>query len=188
MKTLKEIYSGNSGIAAIFAVQFATDYNNFFGENTAATVDAYILFKYGNKYLADGINDENAATIVCSVIQMRLQVWRKMYAALTAQYNAAQKANETRTKTGTLQRSVNSTTTATNAAKAFNDTEFTTDTQNTDVNSGLNTDSYNLTETVTNFGGNTADRVQSEITLRQRNNLQLAIIIAILNEITLSIY
>lgn len=187
MKTLKEIYSGANGIANIFAIQFANDFATLFNGNTAANVDAFILHKYGNKYLANGINDENAATILCSVISVRLVVWRKMHAAINLEYNVAA-PTEIHTKTGTLQRSVNSTTTATNAAKAFNDTEFTTDTQNTDVNSGLNTDSYNLTETVARQVSNAPENVQNELTLRQRNNLQLAIIEGILNELTLSIY
>ena len=111
-----------------------------------------------------------------------------MYAALSAQYNAANSLNETRTKTGTLQRSENSTNTNVNAEKAFNDTEFVSDAQNTQTNNGLNTDTYNLTETVTATNGNAAESVKNEIALRQRNNLQIAIIDAIINEITLLIY
>lgn len=186
MKTLKEIYTGVSGIAAIFAANYATDYAAFFDNTTPQTVDTFILFKYGNKPLYDTINAENAANIVNSVIALKLSVWRKMYAALSAVYNAAANV-ETKTKTGTLQRSENSTNTRVTAEKAFNDTDFVSDSQNTDTNSGLNTDSYNLTETNT-ITNNAAEKISNELTLRQRNNLQIAIIDGIIKEITLKVY
>ena len=186
-KAYKDIYSEN-GIASIFNANYSTDFNTLFGGNTAAAVDGFILHRYANKPLTPNIDETNAVNVVISVIAVRLEVWRKMYAALSAQYNAANSLNETRTKTGTLQRSANSTNTNVNAEKAFNDTEFVSDTQNTQTNTGLNTDSYNLTETVTATNGNAAESVKNEIALRQRNNLQIAIIDAIINEITLLIY
>lgn len=183
----KDIFSGN-GIANIFDTYFTTDFGTLFNGNTAAEIDTFILHRYANKPLTADINETNAVDVVKSVIAVRLDVWHKMYAALSAQYNAANSLSETRTKTGTLQRSANSTNTNVNAEKAFNDTEFVSDTQNTQTNTGLNTDSYNLTETVTAQNGNAPENVKNEIALRQRNNLQIAIIDAIINEITLLIY
>ena len=162
-KAYKDIYSEN-GIANIFNANYSTDFNTLFGGNSAAAVDGFILHRYANKPLTPNIDETNAAAVVISVIAVRLDVWRKMYAALSAQYNAANSLNETRTKTGTLQRSENSTNTNVNAEKAFNDTEFVSDAQNA------------------------AESVKNEIALRQRNNLQIAIIDAIINEITLLIY
>jgi len=186
MKTLKEIFTGVSGIATIFAANYATDYTAFFDNITPQTVDTFILFKHGNKPLYETINTENAANIVSSVIALKLSVWRKMYAALSAVYNAAANV-ETKTKTGTLQRDGVTNSTDTAAKKAFNDTDFADDTQNETSGTSELTDTYNLTETNT-ITNNAAEKISNEITLRQRNNLQIAIIDGIIKEITITIY
>ena len=186
MKTLKEIYTGVSGIAAIFAANYSTDFAAFFDNTTPQTVDTFILFKYGNKPLCETINAENAVDIVKSVIALKLSVWRKMHAALSAVYNAAANV-ETKTKTGTLQRDGSTNSTDTAAKKAFNDTDFADDTQNESNGTSELTDTYNLTETNT-ITNNAAEKISNEITLRQRNNLQIAIIDGIIKEITLKVY
>lgn len=187
MKTIKEIYSGVNGIAVLFAAAFATDFAAFFGGATAATVDTWIIFKHGEKTLSDKITTENAAAIITAIITMKIAVWRKMYAALTANYTAATIA-ETKTKSGTLTRVGETTDTDTAAKKAFNDTEFDTDTENVRNGETQSTDTYNLTETLNRTPSNVAENVSKEITLRQRNNLQIAIIDGIIKEITINIY
>ena len=179
MKRYADIYSAK-GIAAIFAENFANDFANFFGENTAAAVDAFILHKYGDKWLSYKITETNAAAVIAAIITVNLQAWQKIYAALTASYNAAQSVNETKTKSGTIERE----NIATDSEKAFNDAEFVGDTQNT--SNGAET--YDLTETRTEINGNAAAQISREIDLRKRNILQLQIIDAIMYEITLQIY
>lgn len=188
MKTYKEIFSSN-GIAAIFAANYPTDFAAFFDGKTAAEIDLYVMHKYGEKtvYYID-VDENNAPQIVSVFIGLKLPSWRKMFAALTVNYNPSQSLMETKTKQGTLQRVGESENTALNAEKAFNDTEFITDTQNTNNGNTEQTDTYNLTETLTQTRGNAAENIQNEITLRQRNNLQLAILDAIVKDITLSIY
>lgn len=109
-----------------------------------------------------------------------------MHAALSAVYNAAANV-ETKTKTGTLQRDGSTNSTDTAAKKAFNDTDFADDTQNESNGTSELTDTYNLTETNT-ITNNAAEKISNEITLRQRNNLQIAIIDGIIKEITLKVY
>lgn len=185
--TIKDIYNGASGIAAIFAAAFAVDFTAFFGAATAATVDTWILFKHGDKTLTDKITAENAAEIITAIITMKIATWRKMYAALSANYNAAT-ITETKTKIGTLARVGETTDTDTAAKKAFNDTEFDEDTENVRNGESQQTDTYNLTETLNKTPSNVAENVSKEITLRQQNNLQIAIIDGIIKEITINIY
>lgn len=187
MKTIKDIFVGLNGIAAIFANEFATDFAEFFGGASAATVDTFILFRYGDKTLTEKITTENAAAIIVAIITLKIAVWRKMFAALTANYNAAA-ITETRTKGGTLARVGESTDTDTAAKKAFNDTDFDTDTENVRNAETTQTDTYNLTETVQKTPSSAAENVSKELTLRQRNNLQIAIIDSIIKEITINIY
>lgn len=184
---IKDIFNGLNGIAAIFAAAFAVDFTAFFGAATAATVDTWIIFKHGDKTLSDKITAENATAIITAIISMKIDVWRKMYAALTANYNAAT-ITETKTKSGTLARVGETTDTDTAAKKAFNDTEFENDTENVRNGETQSTDTYNLTETLNKTPSNAAENVSKEITLRQRNNLQIAIVDSIIKEITINIY
>lgn len=184
---IKDIFNGLNGIAAIFAAAFAVDFTAFFGAATAATVDTWIIFKHGEKTLSDKITAENAAEIITAIITIKIETWRKMYAALSAQYNAAT-ITETKTKSGTLSREGETTDTDTAAKKAFNDTEFETDTENVRNGETQTTDTYNLTETLNRTPSNVAENVSKEITLRQRNNLQIAIVDSIIKEITINIY
>lgn len=184
---IKDIFNGLNGIAAIFAAAFAVDFTAFFGTATAATVDTWIIFKHGEKTLSDKITAENAAEIIRAIISMKIETWRKMYAALTANYNAAT-ITETKTKIGTLARVGENSQTNTAAKKAFNDTDFADDTQNETSGDNSQTDTYNLTETLNKTPSNVAENVSNEITLRQRNNLQIAIIDGIIKEITINIY
>lgn len=180
MKKYNEIFN-IVGIAAIFAENFATDFANFFADAAAATVDKFILHKYGNRYLSDKVTDsENAAATVCAVIEIYLPSWQKIHGALTAQYNAADSVNETKTKVGTIQRENLSV----NSEKAFNDTEFVGDSQ-TDANGA---ETYNLTETRRETNGDAVQNISREIDLRKRQNLQLQIIETIINNICLTIY
>lgn len=184
---IKDIFNGLNGIAAIFAAAFAVDFAAFFGAATAATVDTWIIFKHGDKTLSDKITAENAAEIIRAIISMKIETWRKMYAALTANYNAAT-ITETKTKIGTLAREGETTDTDTAAKKAFNDTVFENDAENVRNGESSQTDTYNLTETLNKTPSNVAENVSKEITLRQRNNLQIAIIDGIIKEITINIY
>lgn len=184
---IKDIFNGLNGIAAIFAAAFAVDFAAFFGAATAATVDVWIIFKHGEKTLSDKITAENAAEIITAIITMKIETWRKMYAALTANYNAAA-ITETKTKSGTLARVGETTDTDTAAKKAFNDTEFENDAENVRNGESQQTDTYNLTETLNKTPSNVAENVSKEITLRQRNNLQIAIVDSIIKEITINIY
>lgn len=184
---IKDIFNGLNGIAAIFAAAFAVDFTAFFGAATAATVDTWIIFKHGEETISDKITVENATEIIRAIISMKIETWRKMYAALTANYNAATIA-ETKTKSGTLARVGENSQTDTAAKKAFNDTEFADDTQNETIGENSTTDTYNLTETTNRTPSNVAENVSKEITLRQRNNLQIAIVDSIIKEITINIY
>lgn len=184
---IKDIFNGLNGIAAIFAAAFAVDFTAFFGAATAATVDTWIIFKHGEKTLSDKITAANAAEIITAIITMKIAVWRKMYAALTANYNAAT-ITETKTKNGTLARVGETTDTDTAAKKAFNDTVFENDAENVRSGESSQTDTYNLAETLNKTPSNVAENVSKEITLRQRNNLQIAIIDGIIKEITINIY
>ena len=186
-KTYKEIF-GTNGIAAIFAAAYATDFAAFFGTIPATEIDTYVLYRHGAKFVNNAITDENATEIVSSVIAMNLTVWRKINAALNAEYNAIQSANETRTKRGTLTRETENENETFNAAKAFNDTDFVNDTKDTASGAATGTDTYNITETRTDINGNAVERVENEITLRKRNNLQMQIVETIINEICLTIY
>lgn len=180
MKKYNEIFN-IVGIAAIFAENFATDFANFFADATATAVDKFILHKYGNRYLSDKVTDsENAAATVCAVIEIYLPTWQKIHGALTAQYNAVDSVNETKTKIGTIQRDNLSI----NSEKAFNDTEFVGDTQ-TDANG---TETYNLTETRRETNGDAAQNISREIEMRKRQNLQTQIVETIINNICLTIY
>ena len=176
-----------NGIAAIFAAAFAVDFTAFFGAATAATVDTWIIYKHGEKTLSDKITAENAAAIITAIITMKIETWRKMFAALSANYNAATIA-ETKTKSGTLAREGETTDTDTAAKKAFNDTVFENDAENVRNGESSQTDTYNLTETLNKTPSNVAENVSNEFTFRQRNNLQIAIIDSIIKEITINIY
>lgn len=185
---LSDIYNGENGIFTIFADSYSTEYVLYFGTTEPNVIDDYVLLEFGERLLNAKITAENCVNMLVSIIAMYLPIWGKLAATLALSYNAATPITETRTKTGTLQRSANSTTTQTTAEKAFNDSDFVTDTQNTDTNSGLNTDSYNLTETVTASNSEVTKRVATEFDFRKNNSLQFEIVNNIINAIALQIY
>lgn len=187
MKRYANIF-GTKGIATIFAENFADEFTNIFGENTAANVDNYIVHKYGYKPLCTQITAENAVATICAIIQLHLQTWQKIHGALSLQYNAVQSVNETKTKRGSITRENENTDTDTDAQKAFNDTNFVTDTQNTSHGLQNGVEMYDLTETRTEINGNAAMQLDAEIKLRNRYNLQQQVIETIINEICLTIY
>ena len=184
MNKVKDIFSEN-GIFAIFETNFATDFAAIFGDITAANLDGVLLHRYGEKTLTNDITAETAETVINGIIAINLPNWLKMHSIFTAQYNALTPVNETKTKTGAVQR--RNLDTNENFDKVFNDTEFVGNEKST--NTGETTDTYNLTETrAANDNSAITDNVRNEFLLRQTLNLQNAIIETIINEITIKIY
>lgn len=187
-KKIKEIFE-NNGIFNIFATYFQSEFETIFGDTTAETLDNLVLFRYGNFYGVQNLTENTAANVIVSIITIYLPAWLKINTLLNANYDVTKPISETKTKTGTLQRSENSTNTRVTAEKAFNDTDFVSDSQNTDTNSGLNTDSYNLTETKTaNESSNITYLIENNIYMRKRQNLYNEIIETIIKEIAIKVY
>lgn len=187
-KKIKEIFE-NNGIFNIFATYFQSEFETIFGDTTAETLDNLVLFKYGNFETVSTLSNTNAVQIIKSIITIYLPAWLKINTLLNANYDVTKPISETKTKTGTLQRSENSTNTRVTAEKAFNDTDFVSDSQNTDTNNGLNTDSYNLTETKTaNNSSDISANIEKDIYMRKRQNLYNEIIETIIKEIAIKIY
>ena len=185
MNKVKDIYTGENGIFAIFANTFATDFAEIFGDVTAANLDGVLLHRHGNKPLTNDITTENAETVIINVVSINLQNWLKMHGIFTAQYNALTPVSETKTKTGAVQR--RNLDTNENFDKVFNSSDFVGNEKST--NTGETTDTYNLTETrAANDNSAITDNVRNEFLLRQTLNLQNAIIETIINEITIKIY
>lgn len=185
---LSDIYNGENGIFSIFADSFATEYVLYFGTTATETLDNYVLLNFGDRLLNAKITAENCVNFLVSIIAMYLPIWNKLAATLALSYNAATPINETRTKTGTLQRYGSNSETNTTAEKVFNDTDFVSDNQNTTSGTNNNTDTYNLTETLAASDSEVTKRVATEYDFRKNNSLQFEIVNNIINAIALKIY
>ena len=185
----KEIFTADNGIFKIFAKSYPTQFAKIFRDTTATQLDIFCAVTYGNKTCADFVTHSETENeiIITSIISTYVESWVKIADALNAEYIPTSTGIETRTKTGTLQRTGTGNETILNADKVFNDVEF-TDTEKTGkTNSENNTDTYNLTETVSK-SDNIQGAIDSEISLRNRNNLCTQIAGQIVKCITIDIY
>lgn len=188
MNKVKDIYS-ETGIFAIFAANFTTDFATLFGDITAANLDGITLHRYGEKFLTPNIEANNAQTVIIDIIMINIDGWKRAKAVLNANYNITTPITETKTKTGGVSRETTNENENLNFDKVFNDTDFVGNEKST-ANSEFNaTDTYNLTETRTaNTSGKITDNVRNEFLLRANLNLQNTVIDSIIKEITLNIY
>ena len=185
----KEIFTAENGIFKIFAKNYPVRFAKIFGDTTATQLDVFCAITYGNKTCADFVTHSETENeiIITAIISTYVDNWVKIADALNSEYVPTATGTETRTKTGTLQRTGTGNETILNADKVFNDLDF-TDTEKTDkTNSENNTDTYNLTETVSK-SDNVQGAINSEISLRNRNNLCTQIAEKIVKCITIDIY
>lgn len=189
MKKVKDIFTGENGIFAIFAENFATDFAALFTDITAANLDGITLHRYGEKFLTPNIAENNAETVITDIIAISLDGWKRAKNVLYANYNITTPISETKTKSGNVTRETTNENENLNFDKVFNDTDFVGNEKST-ANSEFNaTDTYNLTETRTaNTSGKITDNVRNEFLLRVNLNLQNTVIDSIIKEITLNIY
>lgn len=188
MNKVKDLYS-ETGIFAIFAANFATDFAALFGDITAANLDGITLHRYGEKFLTPNIEANNAQSVIIDIIMINIDGWKKAKAVINANYDITAPISETKTKTGAVQRRNLNTGENLNFDKVFNDSDFVGNEKSTNTNSGETTDTYNLTETRNaNTSGKITDNVRNEFLLRANLNLQNTVIDSIIKEITLNIY
>lgn len=189
MKKVKDIFTGENGIFAIFAENFATDFAALFTDITAANLDGITLHRYGEKFLTPNIAENNAETVITDIIAISLDGWKRAKNVLYANYNITTPISETKTKSGNVTRETTNENENLNFDKVFNDTDFVGNEKST-ANSEFNaTDTYNLTETRTaNTSDKITDNVRNEFLLRVNLNLQNTVIDSIIKEITLNIY
>lgn len=189
MKKVKDIFTGENGIFAIFAENFATDFAALFTDITAANLDGITLHRYGEKFLTPNIAENNAETVIKDIIAISLDGWKRAKNVLYANYNITTPISETKTKSGTVSRETTNENENLNFDKVFNDTDFVGNEKST-ANSEFNAaDTYDLTETRTaNTSGKITDNVRNEFLLRVNLNLQNTVIDSIIKEITLNVY
>lgn len=189
MKKVKDIFTGENGIFAIFAKNFATDFAALFTDITAANLDDIALHRHGEKFLTPNIAENNAETVITDIIAISLDSWKRAKSVLNADYNIIAPISETKTKSGSVSRETTNENENLNFDKVFNDADFVGNEKST-ANSVFNaTDTYNLTETRTaNTSGKITDNVRNEFLLRMNLNLQNTVIDSIIKEITLNIY
>lgn len=188
MNKVKDLYS-ETGIFAIFAANFATDFAALFGDITAANLDGITIHRYGEKFLTPNIEANNAQSVIIDIIMINIDGWKKAKAVINANYDITAPISETKTKTGAVQRRNLNTGENLNFDKVFNDSDFVGNEKSTNTNSGETTDTYNLTETRNaNTSGKITDNVRNEFLLRANLNLQNTVIDSIIKEITLNIY
>lgn len=188
MKHLADIFTPENGLFKIFAENFATEFTEYFGTNTAANIDLYVNFNFGTKILNNSINADNAENIVKSIITLYIPIWDELNGTLNLEYNPSKSEIETHTKNGTIERVGGNENTTTNAEKAFNDTNFVDSEKTTNAADTENTETYNLTETITRQGANVVNSIKYEYDFRKSHSLQLEIINNLVNAITLLIY
>lgn len=188
MNKVKDLYS-ETGIFAIFAANFATDFATLFGDITAANLDGITLHRYGEKFLTPNIEANNAQSVIIDIIMINIDGWKKAKAVINANYDITAPISETKTKTGAVQRRNLNTGENLNFDKVFNDSDFVGNEKSTNTNTGETTDTYNLTEARTaNTTSKITDNVRNEFLLRANLNLQNTVIDSIIKEITLNIY
>lgn len=185
IKKYKEIFA-DSGIFTIFATEYETDFLTVFPNIESESLDVYTLLNYGNRQLIDVFTNENKTTICKAVISVNLDNWKKLATAANTTLSISP-AVETKTKTGTLQRTGTNTDTTLNANKAFNDTEF-VDNDKTLLSGNSNTtDAYNLTETTNGNTKHLIENIESVLNLQKYNYIK-NIIETFINEIAIKIY
>lgn len=188
MNKVKDLYS-ETGIFAIFAANFATDFAALFGDITAANLDGITLHRYGEKFLTPNIEANNAQSVIIDIIMINIDGWKKAKAVINANYDITAPISETKTKSGSVSRETTNENENLNFDKVFNDSDFVGNEKST-ANSEFNAvDTYDLTETRNaNTSGKITDNVRNEFLLRANLNLQNTVIDSIIKEITLNIY
>lgn len=188
MKKIKDIFFSSNGIFTIFAENFANEFITYFENIEPEIIDTYVLYCYGDKILNNSITETNAVTFVKSIITMYLPVWNKLNETLNLTYIANKSDVETHTKTGNITRVGDNTNIATNAEKVFNDSEFVDGEKTVTDTDTKNTETYNITETITRQGDNVTKSIKNEFDFRRENSIQNEILKNLVNAISLKIY
>lgn len=188
MKKIKDMFFGSNGLFTIFAENFANEFNTYFETTEPEIIDTYILYMYGDKILNNSITETNAETFVKSIITMYLPIWSKLNDTLNLSYSPNKADIETRTKTGNITHVGDNTNVATNAEKVFNDTEFVDGGKTVTDTDTENTETYNLTETITRQGNEVTKSIKYEFDFRSENSIQNEILKNLVNAISLKIY
>lgn len=185
-----ELFTKDNGIfASVFKMEYPTEYTAIFGDTDPSKLDAYALYMYGGKTVANSINEDNAKDVVSAVIAVNVQGWEREAAAMLADYDVLTPVTGSveRTETVTLQENTDNTETGANVA--FNDTDFTDSERKTAADERNRTEERKTTET--SKGTGTSKSISTEIIKElqlRRDNWRKNIIFALVNEITTSIY
>lgn len=188
MKKIKEIFFGSNGLFTIFAENFVNEFNTYFENTEPEIIDTYVLYMYGDRNLNNSITETNVVTFIKSIITMYLPIWSKLNDTLNLSYSPNKADIETHTKTGNITRVGDNTNVATNAEKVFNDTEFVDGGKTVTDTDTENTETYNLTETITRQGNEVTKSIKYEYDFRRENSIQNEILKNLVNAISLKIY
>lgn len=184
-----DLFTIDSGIAAIFSADYADAFSTIFGDTSASVLDVYTYTRYSNTPIMPYITSDNYADIISAIIAVNVDVWLSKADLLSQEYNSITAPYKvvTRETTGSSNTTDNNTTEILN--KVYNDDEYNGNEQRT--NSGGNTRSETgyITESTTGYKGNYlySEVIQKELELKSIN-LKRSVLDDIVNEIRIYVY
>lgn len=189
MKFSELFTSAENGIFTVFENDFSDEFGTLFGDIEPTDLNSKALSLYGNKELFGYVTSENWEMLITTEIALSLPGWLKANAAMTAQYDVLKPNVRIKTKEGTEVVDMDDTDTVLNGNKPFNEDVFKDAERRSDTKTHDQTNTYDLTETVTTHGGgNVTENVDKEIRFRLKTNLQKEIMHSLVKSITLSLY
>lgn len=189
MKFSELFTSADNGIFTVFEDDFSDEFGTLFGEIEPTALNSQALALYGNKELFGYVTSENWEMLITTEIALSLPGWLKANTAITAEYDVLKPNVRVKTKEGEETIEVEDDNTTLNGNKPFNEDVFKDAERRTEDKNHSQTNTYDLTETVTTHGGgNVTENVDKEIRFRLKTNLQKEIMHSLVKSITLSLY
>lgn len=178
-----------TGFLPVMENAYPETYKAIFGDIDPVLLDSNVCMVYGNRDLISVFTNDNAVTLIKSVIILKAHGWTKQANALNIDYDLLQPI--TGRQVTTISESVDESSTGsdTKQSTAFNDSDFGNDERNEQTGTGNRKSEKTQSVESSGIGGNKSavEVISEEIKLRKKS-LQTQVINELISELILSIY
>ena len=178
-----------TGFLPVMENGYPETYKSLFGTIDPMLLDTNICMKYGDRDLISVFTNDNAVTLIKSVIILKADGWVKQANALNIDYDLLQPV--TGKQVTTISENVDETNTGsdTKQSTTFNDSEFGNDERNEQTGTGnrKSEKTQSIESSGICSGKSVSEIISEEIKLRKKS-LQAQVINELISELILSIY
>lgn len=186
---LNEILTTDKGIFSCFKEYNATLYAQWFTSDVVY-YDNYVLYQYGYRTASEWFaqNKDDIAAPLNMVFASCIEGWKRVYAALTAEYDVSSPYSYTETEKGSSSTQSNGNTETIESGKPYNATDFVSTDKNTTDSDNTSTATHTTEKERKGANGELISyRIQQELELRHKRFLD-RFIYDVINYISLSVY